>query len=215
MASPIRRALRFALLVLLVACVASRPLCKCNVKTRGPAHGHHHGAPLERAAPDCETALDILDQEQDLSILLKAVKAIGFDELLDDENAVLTLFAPDDEAFQDLLRRMKMTEEELLNKPFLLSRILEYHIIGDEVIREEDFEDGRELETEARFPPIIGKRLKVTVQEGADGRVVLDSIGSNARVVETDKQACAAIVHVIDTVLLPFKLPSDGAWAEA
>ena len=175
MASSIRRvALRVALLVLLIACVAARPLCKCDIKVvhHGP-HGHHHSTPLERDAPDCDTALDIIEEDQDLSILLKAVKATGFDDLLDDTNAVLTLFAPDDQAFQDLLKRFKMTEEELLNKPFLLSRILEYHIVGDE------------LETEARFPPIIGKRMKLTVREGADGGIVLDAIGSNARVVET------------------------------
>jgi uncharacterized surface protein with fasciclin (FAS1) repeats len=154
-------------------------------------------------------------QDQDLSILEKAIKATGFDDLLNDANAVLTLFAPDDEAFQDLLKRFKMSEDELLNKPFLLSRILEYHIIGDEIISEEDLEDGRELETEARFPPIIGKRMKLTVREGADGGTVLDGIGSNARVVEKDKQACAAIVHIIDTVLLPFKAPSDESWAES
>ena len=187
MASSIRRvALRVALLVLLIACVAARPLCKCDIKVvhHGP-HGHHHSTPLERDAPDCDTALDIIEEDQDLSILLKAVKATGFDDLLDDTNAVLTLFAPDDQAFQDLLKRFKMTEEELLNKPFLLSRILEYHIVGDEIISEEDMEDGRELETEARFPPIIGKRMKLTVREGADGGIVLDAIGSNARVVET------------------------------
>ena len=193
MASSIRRmALRVALLVLLISCVAARPLCKCGIKVvHGPhghhhrTHGHHHSTALQRDAPDCDTALDIIEEDQDLSILLKAVKATGFDDLLDDGNAVLTLFAPDDQAFEDLLKRFKMTEEELLNKPFLLSRILEYHIVGDEIISEEDMEDGRELETEARFPPIIGKRMKLTVREGADGGIVLDAIGSNARVVET------------------------------
>lgn len=146
---------------------------------------------------------------------------------------MFTLFAPDDEAFEDLLKRLKMTEEELLAKPFLLTRVLNYHIIGGQVIEEGDMDDGVQLETEvsactlcdasgaerrhfahsglqtkqARFPPIIGKRMKVTVRRGADDSIVLDGNGSDARVVETDRQACAAIVHVIDTVLLPDKLP--------
>jgi len=221
-----------ALMALLVSCTAARPLqsqgdhtvpipcvkacpCPCataeSVLVEDPRSRMRVAALLasysDRDTPDCQSALSLIKAEADLSIFTKAVIATGIDELLDDPNAVFTLFAPDDDAFAELLTRLRMTEEELLSKPFLLTRVLDYHIVGGQVIEEADLEDGVQLDTEARWPPIIGKRMRVTVRRGADNSIVLDGNGSNARVTETDLQACAAVVHRIDTVLLPDKLP--------
>jgi hypothetical protein len=97
----------------------------------------------------------VLEERDDLSILAAAVKAAGLDDTLDDEKAVLTVFAPVDDgprcamfctamwflsylcahaAFVELLDRLKMTKEQLLeNKArvlsFPLSRIL--HCVAD------------------------------------------------------------------------------------
>jgi hypothetical protein len=55
----------------------------------------------------------------------------------------------------------------------------------------------------ARMPPLVGPRENVTVRQGADGSIIIDGLGSDAKVLETDIVACASVVHVIDTVLLP------------
>ena len=59
----------------------------------------------------------------------------------------------------------------------------------------------------ARMPPLVGPRENVTVRMGADDSIVIDGLGSDAKVVETDVVACAAVIHIIDTVLLPDKIP--------
>jgi uncharacterized surface protein with fasciclin (FAS1) repeats len=61
----------------------------------------------------------------------------------------------------------------------------------------------------ARMPPLVGPRENVTIRVGADESIIIDGLGSDAKVVETDVVACATVVHIIDTVLLPDKLPVD------
>jgi hypothetical protein len=90
------------------------------------------------------------------------------------------------------------------------------------------------------MPPLVGPRENVTVRIGADDSIVLDGLGSDAKVIETDIVACASVVHIIDTgakllsvsvgrcaicstelpvallaVLLPDKLPGLEAFAVA
>lgn len=52
---------------------------------------------------------------------------------------------------------------------------------------------------------------KLEVKRGADGSIILDGLGSDARILESDKVACRSVVHIIDTVLLPDKLPKLAA----
>jgi len=59
----------------------------------------------------------------------------------------------------------------------------------------------------ARMPPLIGPRENVTVRIGADESIIIDGLGSDAKVIETDIVVCASVVHVVDTVLLPDPLP--------
>ncbi len=100
------------------------------------------------------------------------------------------LFAPTDDAFGDLLKRLQMTEDQLLANSILLTRVLDYHIVPQKVIMEDDMEDGTELPTVARMPPIIGKRQKLAIRRGADDSIVLDGFGSDAKVVEV---RCACV----------------------
>jgi len=137
------------------------------------------------------------------------VKATGLDDLLDDEDDPFTLFAPTDEAFKQLCGRLKMTEDELLAHPLLLTRILDYHIVPGAAIMEEEMDDGLSLPTEARMPPVVGLRQRLAVVRGADDSITIDGWGSDAKVIETDIKACASVIHVVDTVLLPDKLPAQ------
>ena len=61
------------------------------------------------ATKDCKTVFNIIESRDDLSILTKAVKAAGLDDTLDDPKAVLTVFAPMDEAFEGLLQLLNMS----------------------------------------------------------------------------------------------------------
>ena len=63
----------------------------------------------------------------------------------------------------------------------------------------------------ARMPPLVGPRENVTVRMGADDSIVIDGLGSDAKVVEADIVACASVIHIVDEVLLPDKLPGGIA----
>ena len=114
-------------------------------------------------------------------------------------------------AFAQLLGRLKMTKEQLLDNRVLLVRVLDYHIVPGVAAKADDLSDGQKLATMARMPPLVGPRENVTVRFGADESIVIDGLGSDAKVLETDVTACAAVVHVVDTVLLPDKIPGGSA----
>ena len=159
------------------------------------------------ATKDCKTVFNIIESRDDLSILTKAVKAAGLDDTLDDPKAVLTVFAPTDEAFEGLLQRLNMDLDTLLSNKALLVRVLDYHVAPGAALMEEDLQDGQKIATMARMPPLIGPRENVTVRIGADESIIIDGLGSDAKVLETDIVACASVVHIVDSVLLPDPLP--------
>ena len=135
------------------------------------------------------------------------MKAADLDDTLDDPKAVLTVFAPTDDAFHALLERLNMDLDTLLSTKSLLVRVLDYHIAPGAALKEEDLEDGQKIATMARMPPLIGPRENVTIRIGADESIIIDGLGSDAKVIETDIIACASVVHIVDTVLLPDPLP--------
>ena len=161
------------------------------------------------AKKDCKTVFNIIESRDDLGILTKAVNAADLDDTLDDPKAVLTVFAPTDDAFEALLERLNMDLDTLLSNKALLVRVLDYHVAPGAALKEEDLQDGQKIATMARMPPLIGPRENVTVRIGADESIIIDGLGSDARVIETDIVACASVVHVVDTVLLPDPLPGE------
>ena len=139
------------------------------------------------------------------------------------------MFAPTDKAFHALLERLNMDLDALLSSKALLVRVLDYHVAPGAALKEEDLHDGQKLATLARMPPLIGPRenlevrcfrcgsslllrrahllTRPQVRMGADESIIIDGLGSDAKVLETDIVACASVVHIVDTVLLPDPLP--------
>ena len=145
-----------------------------------------------QAAPQpvvVETIFDIATASGDFGTLLAAVDAAGLTSTLDDESAVLTVFAPTDAAFA-LLGEEAI--EALLADPQALENVLLYHVIS-----------GAEVDAAA------AKAAVGTTVEMANG----DRIGVSAqgdflfvnlsKVTATDIQADNGVIHVIDAVLQP------------
>ena len=96
-----------------------------------------------------------------------------------------------DAAFATLLKALKMTPEKLLANKDLLTKVLTYHVVPV-VAKASDLKNGQKLKT------LQGQEIKVT------GKVTLSSTGgSKAKVVTANVAAGKAVVHVIDSVLLP------------
>lgn len=99
-----------------------------------------------------------------------------------------TVFAPTDDAFAALPAG---TVDALLADPQgMLTTILLYHVVGDELSQ-------NQLATDDYVPTLEGRALTVN----RDGSNIIDISG--AKLLITDIQASNGIIHVIDSVLIP------------
>merc|ERR1712157_485447 len=152
---------------------------------------------VSEPAPETETETeesiaDVAVATPSLSILVEAVVAGGLLDAIADPAAELTVFAPTNDAFVELLGALGA--EGLDDIPVeTLVEVLTYHVVPA-VAFAEDLSDGQVL------PTLNGAELVVDLTSG----VVIDGIGSDATVVNADVPAGLSVVHVIDTVLLPF-----------
>merc|ERR1712054_729068 len=115
--------------------------------------------------------------------------------LLQDPDAVYTLFAPNNDAFAATLDILGLTAEELLGLgPETIQSILLYHVVPGVAAFSTDLSDGQVL------PMASGLDIIVDLEGG----VFLEAIGNTVQVILPDIAACGAVIHVIDEVLLPF-----------
>jgi uncharacterized surface protein with fasciclin (FAS1) repeats len=119
--------------------------------------------------------------------LVAAVKAAGLAETLKG-NGPFTVFAPTDEAFENL---PKGTVESLLkpeNKQKLVD-ILKYHVVSGRVYSDQAVQAGRAT-------TLQGQQLEATVT--AEGLRINDAL-----VIQADLDTANGVIHVVDSVLLP------------
>lgn len=132
-----------------------------------------------------QTIPGLVTKNYNLSTLLDLVAARpDVLELLGNESASFTVFAPNNQAFEDALAANPgLTEEQV-------STILGYHLLATEVLST-DLEEQQAVET------VGGENIFVTV---ADGTV---TINNSVTVTMADITGSNGTVHVIDGVLLP------------
>eukprot|EP01025_Chloroclados_australasicus_P007452 TRINITY_DN123_c0_g1_i1.p1 TRINITY_DN123_c0_g1~~TRINITY_DN123_c0_g1_i1.p1 ORF type:complete len:182 (+),score=37.07 TRINITY_DN123_c0_g1_i1:409-954(+) len=141
---------------------------------------------------DCFTVAEIASETEELSILYTALEAAGFLDTVNDPEFVATVLAPTNAAFETIIEAFNATAEVVLADP-QLANILRYHAVPDVALLAEDLEDGAVVTT------LLGQDLTVDLSNG----VTFVGSGSSAKVIVADVVACKAIIHVIDTVLLP------------
>ncbi|HJQ14661.1 MAG TPA: fasciclin domain-containing protein [Anaerolineales bacterium] len=138
-----------------------------------------------------ETALQVNAETGEFSILIAALQAANPDIINRlSQTGAYTVFAPTDTAFLDLLDELGMTAEELLSNKPLVSKVLRYHIVRDEL-------DSTEVLASESIRTWQGGRLWQV------GGVLTDANGRTSNIIDVDIQTSNGIIHVIDTVLLP------------
>jgi len=132
------------------------------------------------------------------TVLLAAVQAADPSvlEALSDPSQTLTVFAPTDEAFANLLDALGLTAEELLASEDL-TYILTYHVLGSVVMAEDILGAGEE---EIVTPTLAGEDLVVRVTD--EGSVTFPQAGGGM-VITPDVEASNGVVHIVDAVLVP------------
>ena len=138
-----------------------------------------------------DTALAVNAETGEFSILIAALQAANPEIMRKlSQTGEYTVFAPTDAAFLDLLDELGVTAEELLSDKALVSRVLRYHIVREEL-------DSTEV--------LASERIR-TWQGGwlfQNGGVLTDANGRTANIIDVDIQTSNGIIHVIDNVVLP------------
>jgi transforming growth factor-beta-induced protein len=140
-----------------------------------------------------DTVVDIALSDDDFSILVAALTKAGLVSALQGDGP-FTVFAPTNAAFAELLAKLDITAEELLNQSDL-AKVLLYHVIPG-LVKAEDITDGLVAETLN-----TGNSLTFTL-----GSVF---INETTEVVTADLLALNGVVHVIDEVLVPANFTLD------
>ena len=133
---------------------------------------------------------DVIDGSPVHTSLRTALIQEGLDVVLRDPTATYTVFAPDDNAFDDIATALGTNLAGVLALPNL-SQLLQYHVLGIEV-GAGDISNGL-IET----PLFPGNTLKFTLTSTSDVFV------NHAQVTGADNFTDNGVVHVIDAVLLP------------
>lgn len=140
------------------------------------------------------TIVDVAAGNPDFSTLVAAVQAAdpAILEALSGPGP-LTVFAPTNQAFADLLSALDLTADELLANTDLLTDVLSYHVVQGRVLAADVIAlDGQTVPT-----LLADSSIAVSV---VDGGVVLNE---TINVTQTDIPASNGIVHIIDGVLVP------------
>lgn len=138
------------------------------------------------------TIVELAQSNEDLSTLVAAVVEADLVDTLNSEGP-FTVFAPTNDAFNNLLAELDITAEELLAREDL-GDILTYHVVPAEVLAA-DLRGGQMVTT------VQGGELTVNISDS--GVTLTDANGNVANVIATDVDASNGVVHLIDAVVLP------------
>ena len=139
----------------------------------------------------------------DFDILVGAVLATGYNESTLDGKGSKTVFAPTDAAFVALADALDngMSDGSISTEPAAFAAVAGLGLPTVEAVLDYHVTDG------VRNSKSVTQAKKVTMLDGntisARGGFV-DAIGSDAGFVATDIRVADGMIHVVDTVLLPF-----------
>jgi len=137
--------------------------------------------------------VDVAIEAGGFTTLVDVLQVTGLDDVLSDESATFTVFAPTDDAFAAL---GEDTINALLADTDTLTDILLYHVISGSAVNAETALSLAGTTVEMAN----GDSVALTIRDG-------DLFINNSKVVATDIEASNGIIHVIDAVLLP---PADA-----
>eukprot|EP01024_Parvocaulis_polyphysoides_P033657 TRINITY_DN2988_c1_g1_i3.p3 TRINITY_DN2988_c1_g1~~TRINITY_DN2988_c1_g1_i3.p3 ORF type:complete len:241 (+),score=19.73 TRINITY_DN2988_c1_g1_i3:77-799(+) len=147
---------------------------------------------------ECTTVADSANGNPELSILASALQATNLVDELNDTNLVATVLFPINKAFEELVNFFNSSTPQLLADS-QTRNVLLYHIIPDVALFSQDLEDG------ATFTTLLSQNLTVDLNDGIEIQGGSSAVlgNSTAKVIAPDVEACNAVIHVIDKLLLP------------
>jgi uncharacterized surface protein with fasciclin (FAS1) repeats len=126
----------------------------------------------------------------EFSVLVEAVVAADLVDALSAQGP-LTVFAPTNAAFANLLAELGVTKEQLLANRALLTQVLTYHVVTGRLLKA-DVPVGQPVTTLQGQTFTVDSSLAIT-----------DQRSRRASIVATDVLASNGVIHVVDKVILP------------
>ena len=177
-------------------------------------------APEPEPEPECLEIIDVLSSMPELSFFVAAVGAARLDvrsfngQKLGEDS---TVFVPTNDAWIEFMELYPTSYDdpsaivangnasEITQR--LLTQIMWYHVVRENIFYLGDFTDGQRMTMTFRDYTNTVRILTNTVSVTTD-TVVIEGIGTDTTVITPDIPACDSVVHVVDTVLLPFRKPT-------
>jgi transforming growth factor-beta-induced protein len=182
-----RLALKFSSLFLATALVVGMSSCEKDEDT----------TPTQ---PQQKTIAEIADDNGNFTILVDALTRTGLLATVSDPNADLTVFAPDDQAFADLLNELGLADLDAVEAALGtegLKTVLLYHVLGMEV--KSSMVSTGYVNTAAATADDDNLTLYISA-----GSSVM--INDRATVKTPDVDASNGVIHIINKVILPLTI---------
>ncbi len=147
------------------------------------------------AAPT-KNIVELAQATPSLSILVEAVIEAGLVGALS-APGTLTVFAPTNDAFVNVLTELGLTKAALFaNKP-LLTKVLQYHVLGA-TVKKAGIPLGKAID-----PIVPGAQDVFKIDVVGANVVITDGRNRSSNITATDILATNGVVHIIDKVILP------------
>lgn len=136
--------------------------------------------------------VETLDEEGNFEMLIEALETAGLLETLQVDQGPLTLFAPTDEAFEQLPQEER---DQILQNPAELQNLLAYHVVPAAAMGSEELAQSGQAESALGIPLEI---------QAAEDHVMVEG----AEAADTDLDAANGVIHAVNEVLTPPEAPA-------
>lgn len=145
------------------------------------------------AEEEAQSIADIAAANSDFSSLVAALDKADLVETMDGEGT-FTVFAPTNQAFQDLFNNLGVSGIEDLSVE-TLTQVLLYHVLGSKVMST-DINPGYVETLATNSPDMDPVMLRLDTDDGV-------MLNKETMVTSADIEAFNGVIHIIDKVLLP------------
>ena len=153
------------------------------------------------------SVIEIVSSTPSLYLLMDVFRAAHLDVFLDNPALEGTLLAPSNEAFLELLDKLAVASIEDVDSKFL-SDVIGYHLVPGRVPSEKLYDKSslKTFNVVSRQVSEIDRVLIRREKSDDDDIITFEGVGSSARLIESDIAVGKSVIHIIDTVLLPYDI---------
>jgi len=141
----------------------------------------------------------VASNNEELSTLVSALKAADLDKMLSEPGSY-TVFAPSNNAFEKLPKKMSIAELGKPENKELLTQVLQYHVVSGVITSDKLVEAIKGANGKYTFTTVGGKDLTASLK--GEKIVLKDEKGNKIEVVLGNVKASNGVVHVINDVLI-------------